>query len=144
MPPVVSQKVYTRSVSAIPLYAHIFIMFAVFAVLAVYKTYLPLSGEVPISGGNAKQEAVILDEGLGIFEEGDIAILGGGVHLGEDLVGQSLGELVDVDLSASSLGTLLLGLGELLDVAVHGVLVRTFDVSKREVLTMQLMTCLAN
>jgi hypothetical protein len=119
-------------------------MFAVFAVLAVYKTYLPLSGEVPISGGNAKQEAVILDEGLGIFEEGDIAILGGSVHLGEDLVGQSLGELVDVDLSASSLGTLLLGLGELLDVAVHGVLARTFDVSKREVLTMQLMTCLAN
>lgn len=86
------------------------------------KTYLPLSGEVSISSGNAKQEAVVLGEGLGVLKEGDILRLGRSVHLGEDLIRQSLGDLVDVDLGASSLGTLLLGLGELLNVAVHGVL----------------------
>lgn len=85
-------------------------------------TYLPLSGEVSISGGNAKQETVVLGEGLGILEDGDIAGLGRSVHLREDFLGQSLRELVDVDLGTSGLGTLLLGLGELPDVAVHGVL----------------------
>lgn len=94
------------------------------------NTYLPLSGEVSISGGNTKQEAVVLGEGLGVLEDGDVGRLGRSVHLGEDILGQSLGELVDVDLGASSLGTLLLGLGELPDVAVHGVLEMRFGVSR--------------
>lgn len=86
------------------------------------RTYLPLGGEVAVAGGNAKQEAVVLGEDVGVLKDGDVGGLGGSVHLVEDLLGESLGNLVDVDLSAGGLGTLLLGLGELPDVAVHGVL----------------------
>lgn len=85
-------------------------------------TYLPLGGEVAVTGGNAKQEAVVLGEDVGVLKDGDVGGLGGSVHLVEDLLGEGLGNLVDVDLSAGGLGTLLLGLGELPDVAVHGVL----------------------
>jgi hypothetical protein len=52
--------------------------------------YLPLSREVTVSGGNAAKEAII----VGQFCGGDDGIvgLGGGVHLGQNLLGESLGD----------------------------------------------------
>jgi hypothetical protein len=44
------------------------------------------------------------------------------VHLGEDLLGESLGDAVEVDLAAGLADALGLGLSELLDVAIRGVL----------------------
>ena len=50
------------------------------------------------------------------------AYLGRGVHLGQNLLGESLLNLVDVDGTAGFSDTFGLGLGQLLDVAVHRVL----------------------
>jgi hypothetical protein len=44
------------------------------------------------------------------------------VHLGEHLLGEGLGDAVEVDLAAGLADALGLGLGELLDVAIGGVL----------------------
>jgi hypothetical protein len=44
------------------------------------------------------------------------------VHLGQDLLGESLGDAVEVDAAAGLADALGLGLGELLDVAIGGVL----------------------
>jgi hypothetical protein len=44
------------------------------------------------------------------------------VHLGEDLLGEGLGDAVEVDLAAGLADALGLSLGELLDVAIGGVL----------------------
>jgi hypothetical protein len=46
------------------------------------------------------------------------------VHLGEDLLGEGLRDAVEVDLAAGLADALGLGLGELLDVAIGGVLER--------------------
>lgn len=48
--------------------------------------------------------------------------LGRGVHLGQNLLGESLLNLVDVDGAAGFSDTFGLSLGQLLDVAVHRVL----------------------
>ena len=50
------------------------------------------------------------------------SLLSGSVHLLEDLLGESLLNLVDVGMTASGPDTSSLGLSELLDVSVHGVL----------------------
>jgi hypothetical protein len=44
------------------------------------------------------------------------------VHLGEDLLGEGLRDAVEVDLAAGLADALGLGLGELLDVAIGGIL----------------------
>jgi hypothetical protein len=44
------------------------------------------------------------------------------VHLGEDLGGEGLGDAVEVDAAAGFSDALGFGLGELLDVAIGGVL----------------------
>jgi hypothetical protein len=44
------------------------------------------------------------------------------VHLGQNFLGESLGDLEDVGLAAGGLNALLLSLGQLLDVAVQRVL----------------------
>jgi len=49
-------------------------------------------------------------------------LLGGSVHLLQDLLGEGLLDLVDVGVTTSGPDTSSLGLGELLDVSVHGVL----------------------
>lgn len=41
-------------------------------------------------------------------------------HLSEDLLGKSLGDLVDVCLATGGFETCLFGICELLDVAIHG------------------------
>ena len=61
-------------------------------------------------------------EGRGVGHLGDRAVLFGSVHLGEDLLGESLGDAVEVDLAAGLADALGLSLGELLDVAIGGVL----------------------
>ena len=82
---------------------------------------LPLSREVAVTGGNAEQEGVIGLEDVG-RDEGDRLVLAWGVHLAEDLLRQSLLHLIEVCLATSSLNALLLGLGDLGNVPVHGVL----------------------
>jgi hypothetical protein len=86
------------------------------------STHLPLSREVTESGGDTEEDTVVLLELLGVLEGGDAGVLGRSVHLGQDLLGESLGDLVDIDLDAGLLSTLLLGLGEGLDMPVKGVL----------------------
>ena len=49
-------------------------------------------------------------------------LLSRSVHLLEDLLGESLLNLVDVAVTASGPDTSSLGLSELLDVSIHGVL----------------------
>jgi len=44
------------------------------------------------------------------------------MYLGQDLLGEGLGDLVNIGLDTSLLETGLLSFGELLDVAIHGVL----------------------
>jgi hypothetical protein len=82
----------------------------------------PLGGEVAVAGGDAHQEGVVLLEGRGVGHLGDRAVLFGSVHLGEDLLGEGLGDAVEVDLAAGLADALGLSLGELLDVAIGGVL----------------------
>lgn len=84
--------------------------------------YLPLGREVSVTGRDTEEEAVVLEELLGVVEGRDVGILGGSVHLGQDFLGESLGDLEDVDGTTGSLDTLLLSEGESLDVAVEGVL----------------------
>lgn len=51
---------------------------------------LPLSGEVTVTGGDTQQDGVVLQEVIGLNDR--VAGLGRGVHLGQDLVGESLGD----------------------------------------------------
>jgi hypothetical protein len=82
----------------------------------------PLRGEVAIAGGNAHQEGIVLLEDRRIADLGDGGVLGGSVHLGQDIVGESLGDAVEVDGTAGLTDALGLGLSESLDVAPGGVL----------------------
>ena len=104
---------------------------------------LPLGREVTITGGDAEKERIVLLERCGVGD-GDIGGLRGRVHLGENFSRESLGDsgrwsgrqreerrgvvwqaryvLVEIGLDANLLETGLLSLGQLLDVAVHGVL----------------------
>jgi hypothetical protein len=66
--------------------------------------HLPLGGEVSVTGGDAEEEGIVLGEGLR-GGDGDVG-LGGGVHLGEDLLRERLGDLVEVDAAAGGLDAL--------------------------------------
>ena len=57
-------------------------------------TYLPLSGEVPVPGGDTKQEGVVGRQNI----DGDQGVVGlrRGVHLGENLLREGLGDSVNV------------------------------------------------
>lgn len=83
---------------------------------------LPLGGHVAVAGRDTEENAVIFEELGGVFEDRDVSVLGGSVHLAEDFLGQGLGELVDVDGGTGLLSTSLFGEGEGLDVTVGGVL----------------------
>lgn len=85
---------------------------------------LPLGGEVAEAGGDPDQEGVVLGEGGGVLEDLDVGGLGAGAQLGQDLGGECLGDLEDVGGAAGGLDALQLGLRELLDVPVEGVLRR--------------------
>lgn len=85
---------------------------------------LPLGGEVSVTGGDTQKEGIVALEDGGVIEGRDVGGLGRSVHLGEDVLGEGLGDLEEVGGTASLLNTSLLGLGHLLDVAVHGVLGR--------------------
>lgn len=82
----------------------------------------PLGREVAVAGGDTEEEGIVLLEDGGVGEGGDGAILGRGVHLGEDLLGEGLLDLVEVDGTAGRLDALGLSLRKGLHVAVHRVL----------------------
>lgn len=83
---------------------------------------LPLGREVAVTGGDTEEEGVVLLEGLGVLEGGDLGRLWWGVHLLKHLLGEGLGNLVQVARTTGGLNTLLFGLSNLLDVAIHRVL----------------------
>lgn len=93
-------------------------------------TTLPkLSGRIPeglelswpraITSADTDEEAVVLWE-IGRGDNG-VVRFSGGVHLREDLLGQSLRNLVDGGRTPSGLDALLDGFGQFGDVAVHSV-----------------------
>lgn len=82
----------------------------------------PLGGEVAVAGGDAHQEGIVLCEDGGVGDLRDGGVLGGSVHLGEDLIGEGLGDAVEVDGTAGLTDALGLSLGEGLDVTPGGVL----------------------
>ena len=88
----------------------------------VEQAYLPLSWEVTVTGRDAKEETIVALKGIGTWEDGDVRGLGRGVHLGQNLIREGLLDLIDVDRDAGLLSALFLRVGQLLDVAVHGVL----------------------
>lgn len=57
-------------------------------------TYLPLGGEVAVSGGNTQEKTIVFGQDGWIVQDGDIGGLWRGVHFRQDFVGQRLGELV--------------------------------------------------
>lgn len=71
---------------------------------------------------DSKQKRIILLQRLGVVNDGILGSLTRCVHLGQDFLRESLGNLVDVDLSACCSDAFGFGLGESGDVAVHGVL----------------------
>lgn len=71
---------------------------------------------------DSKQKGIILLQRLGVVNDGILGSLTRCVHLGQDFLRESLGNLVDVDLSACCSDAFGFGLGESGDVAVHGVL----------------------
>lgn len=82
----------------------------------------PLRREVAVAGGNAHKEGIVLLEDRGVGDLGDRGVLGGSVHLGQDFLGESLGDAVQVDRAAGLTDAFGFGLGEGLDVAPGGVL----------------------
>lgn len=49
---------------------------------------LPLRREVTVTGGNAEEEGIVLEQGLGLND--GVAGLARSVHLGQDILGESL------------------------------------------------------
>lgn len=80
---------------------------------------LPLSREVTVTGGNSKEETIVLSQGAG--RGNGVIGLGRSVHLAQDLLREGLGDLEDVSGATSSLDTGLDRLGDSADVAVGGV-----------------------
>lgn len=82
----------------------------------------PLRGEVAVARGDAHQEGIVLLEDGRVGDLGDGGVLGGSVHLGQNILGEGLGHAVEVDGAAGLADALGLGLGEGLDVSPGGVL----------------------
>ena len=53
---------------------------------------LELCGEVAVAGGDAEEDSVEFFEDGGVVEGGDRGVLGGCVHLVEDVLGEGLGD----------------------------------------------------
>ena len=83
---------------------------------------LPLSREVTVTGRDTEEEGIVLLEGGWVLEGRDAAVLWRGMHLGQDLLWESLRDLVEVAGTAGRLDTLGLLLGNGLDVTPGGVL----------------------
>lgn len=101
---------------------------------------LPLRGEVTVASGDTEEDAIVGEEL--VRGHNGVGGLGGSVHLGQDIIGERLGDpmgnkvvsqshcaqyaakvlLEKIDLTTGSFNALLLGLSQLLDVAVQGVL----------------------
>ena len=79
-----------------------------------------MGGEVAVSRWDAEQESIIVHDVLD--RDKGVVRLGGSVHLGEDLIGEGLGDAVEVDGTAGLTDALGLSLGEGLDVTPGGVL----------------------
>lgn len=77
---------------------------------------------IPVSGWDTEKETIVLLEDGGVGQSLDVRWLCWSVHLAEDFFGKSLLNLVEVALSTGLSDTGGLGLGQLLYVAVHGVL----------------------
>jgi hypothetical protein len=60
--------------------------------------YLPLSGEVTVAGGDTENETIIVSEVVGSKDR--IVGLGGRIHLGQDLLGESLGNPTSINKSS--------------------------------------------
>lgn len=82
----------------------------------------PLGREVSVAGGDTHEESIVLLEDRGVGDLRDRGVLRGSVHLGEDFLGEGLGDTVEVDGTASLADALGLSLGEGLDVTPGGVL----------------------
>lgn len=72
---------------------------------------LPLRREVAVPRGDADEEAVVPGQHGRVVEHLDVGGLGGRVHLGQDLLGQRLGDLVEVGGAAGVVDALQLGVG---------------------------------
>ena len=81
---------------------------------------LPLGREVTVASGDPEENGIVLEELSGFGDR--VGGLGRSMHLLQDLIREGLGNLVHIGLATGSFNALLLGLGQLLDVAVHGVL----------------------
>ena len=55
---------------------------------------LELRGEVAVAGGDTEEDSVKLFEDGGVFEDRDRGVLGGCVHLVENLLGEGLGDSI--------------------------------------------------
>ena len=82
----------------------------------------PLGREVAVASGNAHKEGIVLLEDGGVADLRDGGVLGRSVHLGQDLLGEGLGDAVEVDLTTGLANALGLSLGEGLDVTIGRVL----------------------
>jgi len=82
----------------------------------------PLGWEIAIAGRNSEQEGVVLFELFRARELGDRGVFGRRVHFREDFVWQRFLHAEEVDGPPGSADAFGFGLGEGLDVAVHGVL----------------------
>jgi len=80
---------------------------------------LPLSWHVTVAGGDTDDEAIELSDIVG----GEDGVTGfrRRIHLGQDLLRESLGDLVDSGATTGSLDAPLLSFGQLGDVAVESV-----------------------
>jgi hypothetical protein len=94
---------------------------------------LPLRWEVTVTGWDTEEESIVLLESIGIDHW--VRGLGWSMHFGENILWESLGNLVDVGLDTSLLKASLLGLGELLDVTIHRILRGTRSMVSDDILS---------
>lgn len=83
---------------------------------------LPLRREVAVARRDTEEVGIVLLQGGRVIEGRDAAVLGRSVHLGQDLIGEGLGDLVEVAGTAGGLDALGLLLGQGLDMTPGGVL----------------------
>ena len=85
-------------------------------------THLELRRVVAETCWNSKEESIVLLEGLWVGQCWDAAVFGRSVHFRQDLLRESLLDLVKIGGTTGLLDALLLSLCESLHMAVHGVL----------------------
>lgn len=72
-------------------------------------------------GGDVDQESIVFGEFCSV-DDGDVGSFGGGVYFGQDFIGKSFFDLVDVGRVIGSFNVFFFGFGESFDVVVYGVL----------------------